>query len=48
MAETIPLGGMRQSTMQDLFTELPDLSARKTAEVLKARGIPTSEGGKCT
>ena len=37
---------MRQSTMQDLFTELRDLSARKTAEVLNEQGVQTPEGGK--
>jgi hypothetical protein len=32
--------------VRDVFTELRDLSARKTAEMLNARGVPTPEGGK--
>jgi hypothetical protein len=32
--------------LRDVFAELGDVSARKTAEVLNARGIPTPEGGK--
>lgn len=36
----------RAEQLRDVFTELGDLSARKTAEVLNARGIPTPEGGK--
>jgi DNA invertase Pin-like site-specific DNA recombinase len=36
----------RAEQLRDVFTELGDLSARKTAEVLNARGVPTPEGGK--
>jgi DNA invertase Pin-like site-specific DNA recombinase len=36
----------RAEQLSGVFAELADLSARKTAEVLNARGIPTSEGGK--
>ena len=36
----------RAERLRDVFTELNDLSARKTAEVLNERGIPTPEGGK--
>ena len=35
----------RAEQLRSVFTELSDLSARKTAEVLNARGIPTPEGG---
>ena len=36
----------RAEQLRDVFTELGDLSARKTAAVLNARGIRTPEGGK--
>ena len=32
--------------LRDVFAELSDLSARKAAETLNARGIPTPEAGK--
>src|SRR6516225_6015915 len=36
----------RAEQLRDVFAELSDLSARKAAEALNARGIPTPEGGK--
>ena len=36
----------RAEQLRDVFAELTDLSARKAAETLNARGIPTPEGGK--
>jgi DNA invertase Pin-like site-specific DNA recombinase len=36
----------RAERLRSVFAELADLSARKTAEVLNTRGIPTPEGGK--
>jgi DNA invertase Pin-like site-specific DNA recombinase len=36
----------RAEQLRDVFAELGDLSARKVAETLNARGIATPEGGK--
>jgi len=36
----------RAEQLRGVYAELANLSARKTAEVLNARGIPTPEGGK--
>ena len=36
----------RAEGLRSVFAELSDLSARKAAEALNARGIPTPEGGK--
>jgi hypothetical protein len=36
----------RAEQLRDVFAELGDLSARKAAEELNARGVPTPEGGK--
>jgi DNA invertase Pin-like site-specific DNA recombinase len=36
----------RAQQLRDVFAELSDLSARKAAETLNARGIPTPEGSK--
>jgi DNA invertase Pin-like site-specific DNA recombinase len=36
----------RAEQLRDVFAELSDLSARKAAETLNARRIPTPEGGK--
>jgi hypothetical protein len=36
----------RAERLRSVFAELHDLSARKTAEVLNGRGIPTPEGSK--
>ncbi|MGO9398666.1 MAG: recombinase family protein [Xanthobacteraceae bacterium] len=41
-----PIPGKLRAVLRDVFTELGDLSARKMAEVLNARGVPTPEGGK--
>jgi hypothetical protein len=38
----------RAEQLRDGFTELRDLSARKTAEVLNARGVPTPEAASGT
>src|SRR6516162_10817859 len=38
--------GERAEQLRSVFAELSDLSARKAAETLNARGIPTPEGGK--
>jgi hypothetical protein len=35
----------RAEQLRHIFAELGDLSARKLAETLNARGIPTPEGG---
>jgi len=39
-------GDALSGRMHSNFTELRDLSARKTAEVLNAHGIPAPEGGQ--
>ena len=36
----------RAEGLRSVFAQLADLSARKAAEVLNARGVPTPEGGK--
>jgi hypothetical protein len=36
----------RAELLRGLFEELAGMSARKAAEALNARGVPTPEGGK--